>query len=202
MCWPCVAHWSSVEKWVYRLCRVSASWPNRSLHWNTLSESIMSRFEIDLWARNIFHIRITSCRKAQNLEGSVRLRNKLVMGIKQVNSHSSDIKCWLLNVYNFKKCLVLSVIYTLLDLLQGSSFKTWSNQFVCVNDNIWNCNTFTEARLEAEFQRLSFWLQIQRSVFDSRRYQIFWEVWVWNGVHSTSWIQLRSYLEEKVAAPI
>jgi hypothetical protein len=43
------------------------------------------------------------------------------------------------------------------------------------------------------------WLQIQRSGFDSRRYHIFWEAVVWNGVHSASWVQLRSYLEEKVA---
>jgi hypothetical protein len=26
--------------------------------------------------------------------------------------------------------------------------------------------------------------------------------WLWNGVHSASWVQLRSYLEEKVAAPV
>jgi hypothetical protein len=26
--------------------------------------------------------------------------------------------------------------------------------------------------------------------------------WVWNGVHSASWVQLMSYLEEKVAAPV
>jgi hypothetical protein len=32
------------------------------------------------------------------------------------------------------------------------------------------------------------------------RYQIFWEVW--NGVHLASWVQLRSYLKEKVAAPV
>jgi hypothetical protein len=36
--------------------------------------------------------------------------------------------------------------------------------------------------------------------FDSQSYQIFWEVW--NGVHSASWGQLRSYLNEKVAAPV
>jgi hypothetical protein len=48
----------------------------------------------------------------------------------------------------------------------------------------------------------SFWLQIQRSGFYSWRYQIFWEVWVWNGVHSASWVQLRSYLEGKVTAPV
>jgi hypothetical protein len=28
------------------------------------------------------------------------------------------------------------------------------------------------------------------------------KVWVWNGVHSASWLQLRSYLKEKVAAPV
>jgi hypothetical protein len=45
----------------------------------------------------------------------------------------------------------------------------------------------------------SFWLQIQRSGFDSQRYQTFWEVW--NGVHLASRVQLKSHLEEKVAAP-
>jgi hypothetical protein len=38
----------------------------------------------------------------------------------------------------------------------------------------------------------SSWLRIQRSGFGSRRY----------GVHSSSWVQLRSYLKEKVAAPV
>jgi hypothetical protein len=35
-----------------------------------------------------------------------------------------------------------------------------------------------------------------RSGFDFQRYHIFW---VWNVVHSALWVQLRSYLEEKVA---
>jgi hypothetical protein len=48
----------------------------------------------------------------------------------------------------------------------------------------------------------SSWLQIQRSGFDSRRYHTFSEVVGWNGVHSASWVQLRSYLEERVAAPV
>jgi hypothetical protein len=26
--------------------------------------------------------------------------------------------------------------------------------------------------------------------------------WVWNGVHSASWVQFRSYLEENIAAPV
>jgi hypothetical protein len=26
--------------------------------------------------------------------------------------------------------------------------------------------------------------------------------WVWNGVHSASWVKLEIYLEEKVAAPV
>jgi hypothetical protein len=30
----------------------------------------------------------------------------------------------------------------------------------------------------------------------------FSEYWVCNGVHSASWVQLKSYLEEKVAAPV
>jgi hypothetical protein len=31
---------------------------------------------------------------------------------------------------------------------------------------------------------------------------IFWEYWVWNGVHSASWVQLKSYMKEKPAAPV
>jgi hypothetical protein len=38
--------------------------------------------------------------------------------------------------------------------------------------------------------------------FDSRRFQISEKQRVWNGVHPASWGQLRSYLEEKVAAPV
>jgi hypothetical protein len=42
----------------------------------------------------------------------------------------------------------------------------------------------------------SAWLQIRRPGFDSRHYQKKKE-WVWNGVHSASWVQMRSYLIEK-----
>ena len=42
--------------------------------------------------------------------------------------------------------------------------------------------------------------------FDSRRYQIFWVVVALErgplNLHSTSWGQLRSYLNKKVAAPV
>jgi hypothetical protein len=39
--------------------------------------------------------------------------------------------------------------------------------------------------------------------FSSRRHQIFWEVvGMAEGVHSASWVQLRSYLEEVVEAPV
>jgi hypothetical protein len=38
--------------------------------------------------------------------------------------------------------------------------------------------------------------------FDSRRYQIFWEVVGLEGGRSVSWVQLRSYLKVKVAAPV
>jgi hypothetical protein len=48
----------------------------------------------------------------------------------------------------------------------------------------------------------SSWLQIQRSEFDSRSYQIFWEVVILERVHSASWVQLRNCLEEKVAASV
>jgi hypothetical protein len=43
----------------------------------------------------------------------------------------------------------------------------------------------------------SSWLQIRRPGFDSRHYQKKRKCWVWNGVHSASWVQLRSYLIEK-----
>jgi hypothetical protein len=32
--------------------------------------------------------------------------------------------------------------------------------------------------------------------------RIFEKWWVWNGVHSASWVQLRSYFEEIIAAPL
>jgi hypothetical protein len=48
----------------------------------------------------------------------------------------------------------------------------------------------------------SSWLQIQRSGFDSRRYQIFWEVVGLERDPLSLMIQLRSFLEEKVAAPV
>jgi hypothetical protein len=38
--------------------------------------------------------------------------------------------------------------------------------------------------------------------FGSRPYQIFLTCRVCNGVHSASWVQLRSYLKEIVAAPV
>jgi hypothetical protein len=42
----------------------------------------------------------------------------------------------------------------------------------------------------------SSWLQLQRCPGFSEK------EWVWNVVHSASWVQLKSYLEEKVAAPV
>jgi hypothetical protein len=42
----------------------------------------------------------------------------------------------------------------------------------------------------------SSWLQIRRPGFDSRHFQKK-KLWVWNGVHSASWVQLRRYLIEK-----
>jgi hypothetical protein len=43
----------------------------------------------------------------------------------------------------------------------------------------------------------SSWLQIQKSGFDSRAYQIFWEVRVWNGVHSASLSATEELFERK-----
>jgi hypothetical protein len=50
----------------------------------------------------------------------------------------------------------------------------------------------------------SSWLQIQKSGFYSQRYQIFLEVLGLkrNGVHSASWVQVRSYLKEKVVTSV
>jgi hypothetical protein len=45
------------------------------------------------------------------------------------------------------------------------------------------------------------WLQMQRSGFDSRRYQIFWEV-VGLERGSASWVKLGRYSEEIVEAPV
>jgi hypothetical protein len=46
----------------------------------------------------------------------------------------------------------------------------------------------------------SSWLKIQRFGFSSLLYEIFWVVVGLEVVHSTSWVQLRSYFEERVAA--
>jgi hypothetical protein len=48
----------------------------------------------------------------------------------------------------------------------------------------------------------SSWLQIQRSGFDSQRYQIFWEIVGLERVNSASWVQLRGYLKENVVASV
>jgi hypothetical protein len=45
-------------------------------------------------------------------------------------------------------------------------------------------------------------LVIRGPGFDSRRYKIFWEVVGLERVHSASWVQLRSYLEEILAVPV
>jgi hypothetical protein len=72
--------------------------------------------------------------------------------------------------------------FSLTRLLFGTCFKSWLLDFsVC----------------------LCWWLQIWRPGFDSwalpegkKKY------WVWNVVHSALWVQPRSYLIEKVAAPV
>jgi hypothetical protein len=49
----------------------------------------------------------------------------------------------------------------------------------------------------------SSWLQTQMSGFDSRHYQIFWEVVGLERVPlSLSWVQLKGYLKKKVAVPV
>jgi hypothetical protein len=48
----------------------------------------------------------------------------------------------------------------------------------------------------------SSWLQIRRSGFDSRATKFSVKQWVWNWVHSASWVQVRGYMKEKVADPV
>jgi hypothetical protein len=48
----------------------------------------------------------------------------------------------------------------------------------------------------------SSWLQMQRFRVRFPALPDFSEEWVWNQVHSASWVQLRSYLEEIVAAEV
>jgi hypothetical protein len=56
---------------------------------------------------------------------------------------------------------------------------------------------FLEERPPLWSSGLSSWLQILRPGFDSRHYQKKKKKCIWNGVHSASWLQLRSYLIEK-----
>jgi hypothetical protein len=48
----------------------------------------------------------------------------------------------------------------------------------------------------------SSWLQIRRPGFDSRHYQKKKMQWVWNGVHSASWVQTEELLDRKAAVPV
>jgi hypothetical protein len=68
--------------------------------------------------------------------------------------------------------------------------------YVCFN----NTFKFTSPPLWSSGR--SSWLQIQKSGFDSRRYQIIWEVVGRERGHPASWVQFGSYLEEKVAASV
>jgi hypothetical protein len=69
------------------------------------------------------------------------------------------------------------------------------------NFDIWNIIHILRQPLWSSGQ--SFWLQIQRSWARFPALSDFSEKqWVWNGVHSASWGQLRSYLEEIVTAPV
>jgi hypothetical protein len=49
------------------------------------------------------------------------------------------------------------------------------------------------------FSGPSSWPQIQ-TIPGATRFSE--KQWVWNGVHSASWVQLRSYLKEKAVAPV
>jgi hypothetical protein len=76
------------------------------------------------------------------------------------------------------------------------------SSFICGWCCIRNHSAVTRPPLWSSGQ--SFWLQIQRSVLGSipgaSRFSE--KQRVWNGVHSASWGQLRSYLEEIIAAPV
>jgi hypothetical protein len=66
---------------------------------------------------------------------------------------------------------------------------------------LWGTNWIYKCYVEKSIPPLwssgqSSWLQIRRPGFDSRHYQKK-KYWVWNGIHSASWVQLRSYLIEK-----
>jgi hypothetical protein len=47
-CGPCVAHWSSVEKWVYRLCRVSECRPCVA-HWSSVEKWVYRLSRVSEW---------------------------------------------------------------------------------------------------------------------------------------------------------
>jgi hypothetical protein len=76
-----------------------------------------------------------------------------------------------------------------------STFLTANLSSICTTNRFLQMPSlgfYNPVRLRSSGQ--SSWPQIQRSGFDSRRCQFFWEV-VWNGVHSVSWVQLRSCLK-------
>jgi hypothetical protein len=93
--------------------------------------------------------------------------------------------------------------YTLFSLPCVSYLTQRMSYFEHFSGNIFNLKSSTKRRPPLWSSGQKSWLQVQRSEFDSRRYQTFYEnYWVWNGVYSDSLVQLRFYLEEKVGAPV
>jgi hypothetical protein len=120
---------------------------------------------------------------------------------------SSGQSSWLQNGYVM--CLLWGTKRNFICYVEESRQPLWSSgqSFWLQNGDVlcflWGTNWIyicyvEESRLPLWSSGQSSWLQIQRSAFDSRHCQTLWEL----GVHSASWVQLRSYLEEKASASV
>jgi hypothetical protein len=161
-----------------------------------------------------------------------RLRINPIFSIPTVYFHLLTNPCLSYSVRGAEDCLVYFATLSYVAMVPGvrikrtathrSSIRRWSKAFKGLKmtkinklQRVWHVAhwRFFILKVISRLKNAAFWsplwsrcqsswLQMQRSGFDSRHYQIFWEVVGLQRVHSASWVQLRSYLKIKVAAPV
>jgi hypothetical protein len=104
--------------------------------------------------------------------------------------------CWVSGLHS--TCTLSCMLFNYMLFLGPTSDK---KRLVFITFSVWyesdTCTFFGGGGY-----RPHLWSSGQRSGFDPRHYQILWELVGLERVHSALWLQLRSYLKEKVAAPV
>jgi hypothetical protein len=105
---------------------------------------------------------------------------------------------------------IISHVVTIITQSRSGSTVYWRSLYCFTNCWAW---TYTEGwticRLKTHLGETSISdksnksinIPVRRGIQYFYYYLTSLTAWVWNGVHSASWVQLRSYLEEKIMAP-